>query len=414
MIKKPRGTNDIYKSDVHLYEYLNRAFRQVLATYNYDEIITPIFEQKDLFVRGVGDSSDIVTKEMYEFDDRKGRHFVLRPEGTSGVVRAIIENKLYVQNNLPLKLFYTGPMFRYERPQAGRQRQFYQFGLETFGIDSVFQDLEVIKIALDYLKVLRLDEQAVVYVNYLITGASREQYIEDLVTYLQTVPDLCDDCQARMHTNPLRVLDCKIDGPRLTGVPNMQNYLDEAEKTRFHQLTTYLNDLDYEVIVENNLVRGLDYYTGMVFEIKTGFDDNALTLIGGGRYNKLTGQLGGPDLPAAGFALGVERLGNVLKQMKPNDWLMQPVNVYVGQLGTLSFEKWQFVDSLRLLGLTVETNLQEASLKQIFKEAQKNQARKIIILGDNEIKTKVVKIKDQKTGTEVTKPIAELSVQDLV
>jgi len=416
MISKPRGTNDIYGQKSRIYQFLNETFRKLLNTYNYQEIIIPMFEQKDLFVRGVGNSTDIVSKEMYEFQDRKNRTFVLRPEGTSGVVRAVIENKMYVQNQLPAKLYYAGSMFRYERPQAGRSREFNQFGIEAFGIDSVEQDLEVITIALDFLSAIELHEHAEIYLNYLVTGKTRETYIHDLQKYLKTIPNLCADCKIRIKTNPLRVLDCKKDQAKLTNVPNMQTYLTKEEQEYFATLTNFLNALNYKVIVDNKLVRGLDYYTGVVFEIKNNSEDNAtnnLTLIAGGRYNKLVHELGGPELPAVGFALGVERIVSLLTNKPIQEKFNNALTLYVGVLGDFTVEKWHFVNSLRVLGISVETNLTKVPLKQIFKEAEKYHAKKIIILGDEEMRNQTVKIKDQNDGKEIKRKIDEINLNDL-
>jgi histidyl-tRNA synthetase len=237
MINKPRGTNDIFGKKIKIYQSLNEQFRHLLATYNYQELETPLFEQREVFVRGVGNSSDIVSKEMYEFQDRKNRTFVLRPEGTSGIVRALIENKMYVQNNLPVKVFYTGPMFRYERPQLGRSRQFNQFGIESFGTNSAAQDFEILTIAMKFMTAIGLDEQTTIYMNYLITGIERKNYLQELKAYLNTIPDLCADCQTRINSNPLRVLDCKVDQDKLVAVPDMQAYLTSEEKAYFQQVS---------------------------------------------------------------------------------------------------------------------------------------------------------------------------------
>lgn len=401
MINKPRGTSDVYGREMELLDAVITKAKVILHQANYQEIMTPMFESKELFVRGVGETSDVVNKEMYEFNDKKNRTFVLRPEGTAGVVRAVVEDKLYVLNNLPLKFFYVGSMFRYERPQAGRYRQFNQLGIETFGADNLNQDIEVISLAMEILTALTLGQNAVIYLNYLVSGEEKRPYLAALVQYLSTFDNLCDDCQIRIQKNPLRALDCKIDGYKFTNPPLMSDYLNPQDQVRSKELVDCLTALNYQVKLDPTLVRGLDYYTGMVFEIKyaTDKDQESLTLIGGGRYNDLVHQLDGPSVPAAGFGLGIERLLNLLNQEKPDLFLPQVLDLYVIAL-EFNAQVMQLISSLRASGLVVDFSLLNNTLKTGFNQAKKLQAKEVLVLGKQELSSMQAKLKNQATGQE--------------
>jgi len=401
MINKPRGTSDVYGREMELLDAVITKAKVILHQANYQEIMTPMFESKELFVRGVGETSDVVSKEMYEFNDKKNRTFVLRPEGTAGVVRAVVEDKMYVLNNLPLKFFYVGSMFRYERPQAGRYRQFNQLGIETFGADNLNQDVEVISLAMEILTALTLGQNAVIYLNYLVSGEEKQPYLAALVQYLSTFDNLCDDCQIRIQKNPLRALDCKIDGYKFTNPPLMSIYLNAQDQARSKELVDCLTALNYQVKLDPTLVRGLDYYTGMVFEIKyaTDKDQESLTLIGGGRYNDLVHQLDGPSVPAAGFGLGVERLLNLLNQEKPDLFLHQELDLYVIVL-EFNAQVMQLISSLRASGLVVDFSLLNNTLKTGFNQAKKLQAKEVLVLGNQELTSMQAKLKNQVTGKE--------------
>ncbi|ATG97363.1 histidine--tRNA ligase [Mesoplasma lactucae] len=403
MIKRPRGTSDIYGRRMEILSYVTEVFHEVLEKANYHEIVTPTFEAKELFVRSVGETSDVVSKEMYDFQDKKGRDLVLRPEGTAGVVRALIENKLYVLNNLPLKLFYQESMYRYERPQAGRQRQFNQLGIETFGADDVKQDLEIIVVAMDILKALQLDTRANIHINYLVNGEERVKYTEALRTYLKSFNDLCSDCQIRIEKNPLRALDCKIDGAKFTDAPVMSDYLKPEDQTRFDDLVELLKQMGYQTTIDANLVRGLDYYTGCVFEIKydSQINKDQLTLIGGGRYNNLVQELGGPSTPAAGFGLGIERLLDILENEEINLPINGDLDIYVIVL-TFNDQVMKAINNLRQeANLKVDFNLMNNTMKSGFKEAEKYRAKEVMILGEKELQTNKAKLKNQTSGEEV-------------
>ena len=306
MITKPKGTYDIYGESAQYYNYINGVFASVCEYYNYEYIRTPIFEDSGLFHRSVGETTDIVSKETYDFKDRGDRHLTLRPEGTAGVVRSFIENKMYGDASQPKKLYYSGTMYRYERPQAGRFRELSQIGVEVLGCDSPLMDAEVISLAYRILEEMGIDNSTV-KINTLGDNDSRENYRAALVQYLEPhVGDLCSDCQKRFSTNPLRILDCKVDKDSdvLKNAPSIMDYLNEESKARFQELLTYLSLLDVDYEIDPNIVRGLDYYNHTVFEIVADFDHlgNASTLCGGGRYNNLVANLDGPDTPGIGFA----------------------------------------------------------------------------------------------------------------
>ncbi|AVN60677.1 histidine--tRNA ligase [Mesoplasma entomophilum] len=402
MIQKPRGTQDLFLNNSKEWNAVEEKFRKVLNVFNYGEIITPMFESKELFVRGVGDSSDIVSKEMYEFTDRKGREYVLRPEGTAPTVRAIIENKLYIQENLPYKTFYIGPIFRYERPQAGRYRQFNQLGVETFGIDSISHDVELISLGQSFLNELKINNDIVVEINYLISGDERKTYEAELKKYLSSFTDLCSDCQTRINKNVLRVLDCKIDGNKFTDAPKMFEFASQENNDRLNKTFIQLKELGIETQINFNLVRGLDYYTGLVFEFKNVKTDQAI--IAGGSYNNLVEELGGPSLPASGFAIGIERIMMILKDQNIKVSDEDELDLFIIPLS----DEAQFLTNKLLLearsaNLKVDTNWNIKNLKAGFKSAERMNAKNIVIVGENSINSDNYAIKDQISGetTEV-------------
>lgn len=400
MIQKPRGTQDLFLSNAKEWNIVEEKFRKVLNVFNYGEIITPMFESKELFVRGVGNSSDIVSKEMYEFTDRKGREFVLRPEGTAPVVRALIENKLYILENLPYKSFYLGPIFRYERPQAGRYRQFNQLGVEVFGVDSINNDVELITLAQALLAELNINKDIIVEINYLISGTERQIYENALRKYLGSFDNLCDDCQIRINKNVLRVLDCKIDGGKFNSAPKMFVFANDENKHRLTKTFDQLKGLNINVEINFNLVRGLDYYTGLVFEFKNIKTDQAI--IAGGSYNNLVEQLGGPDLPASGFAIGIERIMLTLNDQNILVFEDQGLDLFIIPLS----EEAQVLTNKLLLetrnnNLKADTNWNIKNLKSGFKAAERMNAKNVIIIGDNSISNNEYSIKSQITGESV-------------
>ncbi|AEM68806.1 histidine--tRNA ligase [Mycoplasma putrefaciens] len=400
MIQKPRGTQDIYLDQAKKWVTLENKLRDILNKYNYSEIRTPIFELKELFVRSVGQTSDIVSKEMYQFTDKKQREFVLKPEGTAPTVRALIENKLYTADNLPFKTYYLSPMFRYERPQIGRNRQFHQLGIEVFGSDDLQQDIEVLTIAYDIICQLKLQDKVDVVVNYLLTGLERQKYILELKKYLQQF-DLCDDCQTRFEKNTLRILDCKIDATKFDDLISMRDFLNSEQLQRYQKTLKILNDLNIKTVQDDKLVRGLDYYTGFVFEIK--YKDNSLgsqqTLIAGGRYNNLVSEIGNIKLAACGFGMGLERVLLILDQNKiAIDNKDNSLDLYTICLSDNAILINQQILSIsRACNWKCDTNNMHKSLKSAFKQAEKYNAKNIIILGDQEAQTNNFIIKNQQT-----------------
>ena len=305
MINRVKGTYDILPDEIKKWQRLEEVIRNIAKLFNFDEIRTPIFESTELFHRSVGESTDIVKKETYSFKDRGDRMNTLRPEGTAGVVRAVIENKLYSNPSMPLKVYYNGPMFRYERPQKGRQRQFHQFGAEIIGAKSPLADIEIINFAATFLKALGIGDN-VVKINSLGDRESKENYQSALLEYLKpNIEHFCSDCKRRYLENPLRVLDCKVDkeNPYLVNSPKPIDYLSDSARIHFDQVIMGLDSIGLVYEIDKFLVRGLDYYTHTVFEIESNLATLGAqsTLVGGGRYDNLIQSLDGPDLAAVGF-----------------------------------------------------------------------------------------------------------------
>lgn len=405
MIQKPKGTYDVIGEQSRKVLYLEKLLASLMEKYNYTYIRTPIFEASDLFHRGVGETTDIVTKETYDFKDRGNRSMTLRPEGTAGVVRAYIENKMYADPNVPSKNWYYGPMYRYERPQAGRYRELYQFGVEVFGSSDPMTDAEVISIPVNFYKLLGLKEVKV-HINTLGDQESRMAYRQALLHYFEPyIGDLCEDCKSRYEKNPLRILDCKVDADKdyMKKAPIMTDYLNKESKCFFADVQTYLDALSVDYIVNPNVVRGLDYYTHTVFEVEasiSGFGSQNV-LCGGGRYNSLVGTLGGADTPGVGFALGMERLlaalafENIKVEEDPS------VDAYI--IPVTSGEKTVAValtQELRMNGFTVDTNYMDRTMKASFKQADRLGAKYIILVGEEEIKTGIFTIKDNLSKEE--------------
>ena len=398
MITKPKGCHDIYGDQARKFKYVDQVIDDLMKEYNYDFMRTPIFESSELFHRGVGDTTDIVTKETYDFVDRGGRNMTLRPEGTAGIVRSYIENKMYGDGAQPVKIYYNGTMYRYERPQSGRDRELTQFGVEVLGCDDPYIDAEVISIPVNLFKLLGLQEVKV-NINTLGDNESRNNYREALVEYFRPhIDTLCEDCQERFKKNPLRILDCKVDcdNPILKNAPKTIDYLNEESKERFETVKKYLSLLEVDYEVNPNIVRGLDYYNHTVFEIEAkvdGFGSNNV-LAGGGRYNGLAEQLDGPSTPGIGFALGMGRLIMALDLEKvelPVDKALDAYIMYVSDT-----EKDYAVTLCQYLRMK---NLGR-SLKSQFKQADRLNSRFFIILNDEELKNDQIKIKDNKTKEE--------------
>lgn len=402
MITKPKGCYDVTGEVAKKYQRICEVVSAYAKIYNYKYIRTPLFESTELFKRGVGDTTDIVQKETYDFTDRGGRCFTLRPEGTAGVVRNFIEDKLYGNQSSVVKEFYIGTMYRYERPGLGRNREFTQFGVECLGSDDEMMDAEVISFSYNILKELGLD--VTVKINNLGSVEDRENYKKALVEYLTPhINDLCEDCQNRIKTNPLRILDCKVDDQSeiLKNAPSILDYHSKESNDRFNKILTYLDYLDIDYEVDNTLVRGLDYYDYMVYELKL---NDSLALGGGGRYNHLVKNLGGPEVPAVGFACGIERIINEM-----NDESFNNIDVYVMCVNDEEKIKANIItQDLRLNNIICETNVMGKSLKSQFKEADNMNAKNLIILNSEDLSKGLITVKDNVTKEELKVPEDEI------
>ncbi len=406
MITKPKGTYDILPSESREWAKLEETIRKICRLYNYKEIRTPIFESFDVFHRNQNDTSDMVTKETYDFQDRSERKITLRPEGTAGVARAFIENKLYVENPVN-KLFYMGQMFRYERPQKGRNRQFNQFGVEALGSDSPLIDAEVIALGAALIRALGLKDVKV-KINSLGDEESRNAYREVLVKHFsQYKENLCPDCLNRLEKNPLRILDCKVCRHQefFKTAPKINEYLNTESKKRFETVLESLDNMGLEYEIDDNLVRGLDYYTHTVFELEVNVPEfGAQNVIGaGGRYDKLIEDLGGPKTPGVGMAFGLERLLLATELAGKKLVADDNIHAYFIALGeNARKEALKQINFCRLGGLACEMDYNAGGLKSQFKKADKNNAIFTLILGDNELENRVINIKDNRTDEQET------------
>ena len=405
MITKPKGTKDLYGIEAKKWQYVGRIIDEVMSKYNYDLIRVPVFESSELFHRGVGETTDIVTKETYDFTDRGNRNITLRPEGTAGVIRSYIENKMYGDDNKPTKLYYNMPMYRYERPQAGRLREFTQFGMEIIGTNDPLSDAEIISCAVNIYKMLGL-KGIKVNINSLGDTESRNNYREALVNHFKPhINDLCDDCKERLKKNPLRILDCKVDADKdiMKNAPKTIDYLNEESKERFLKVQEYLGIMGVEYQVNTNVVRGLDYYNHTVFEIEADIEGfGAQNVIGGGgRYNNMVKDLGGPDTPAIGFACGLDRLMIALDMENVKLPVENDVDLFLLYVNE-DEKKYaaHLTNDLRMNGFIVETDYLNRSLKAQFKQADRLKSKFSIVLNSEDLKNNEVKIKNNKTRTE--------------
>lgn len=412
--KVPRGTQDILPQDSWKWHKVEQIISDVCRAYRYSEIRTPIFEQTELFQRTVGDATDIVQKEMYTFEDRGKRSMTLRPEGTAPVVRSFVENKMHGIPDQPVKLYYVGPMFRYERQQAGRYRQFVQFGVEAIGSDNPMIDAEVIALALDVYRRAGLKDLKLV-INSLGDRESRAKHREALVAHFEShIEEFCSDCQTRLHQNPLRILDCKKDHehPLMATAPKLTDYLSDENAAYFDAVQNYLKALNISFEVDPNLVRGLDYYNHTAFEIMStseGFGA-ITTLCGGGRYDGMTEEIGGPNAPGIGFAMSIERLLLAMEAENvtfENDELL---DVYVATLGEEA-EEFGFVltQQLRAANIHTDTDFLQRKMKGQMKTADRQQARFVIVIGETEVEQQIVQLKNMETGEQ-----REVAVSDVV
>ena len=408
---KPRGTNDFLPGEVEKWQYLEGLIRELFANYHYKEIRTPIFEHTELFLRSVGETSDIVSKEMYSFEDKGLRHVTLRPEGTAGTVRAFVENKLFAQS-LPVKLYYIGPMFRYDQPQAGRYRQFHQFGCEVLGSADPMVDAEVISFAVDLFTKLGLESLSVL-INTVGCDKCRPRYHEALKEYFSQYKDqLCPTCLERLDKNPLRILDCKEEGCKAvaSGAPTTLDYACDDCKAHFEKVCSYLESVGIKYDVDTTLVRGLDYYTQTAFEVimnKVGSQQNAIC--GGGRLNKLVSQVGGDDIPGMGFAAGMERVLLTVEEEGIQLPVKQDIDVYVAPLGDAAKDVcFKLTHDLRANGLITETDYLSKSMKAQMKAADKAHARYTVIIGDDELANGQAVVRNMATSSQETISLEEV------
>ena len=407
MLQKPKGTYDVYGDMGKKIIYLENLLKALMEKYNYEYVRTPLFESSELFHRGVGETSDIVSKETYDFVDRGERHMTLRPEGTAGVVRSFIENKMYGRADLPVKLWYFGPMYRYERPQSGRYREFYQFGVEAFCSDDPMLDAEIISIPVNFYKLLGL-KGIKVNINTLGDTESRLKYREALINYFRPhIDSLCDDCKARFEKNPLRILDCKVDHDLdiMKNAPKIIDYLNDSSRNHFEKVKEYLEVLNIDYTVNYSIVRGLDYYTHTVFEVEAsveGFGSQNV-LCAGGRYNGLVETIGGPQTPGVGFALGLERLLVALEYEKLEPWEDKTTDFYIAPMDdTCKSYSLKVLNMLRMNGFNGDMDYMNRSLKSNFKQAERLNTKYIIIIGNDEIENNMVTIKDNETKESKT------------
>ena len=411
-IAKPKGTYDILPNDAWKWNRFEKLVRNVCRLYNFKEIRTPIFESSDLFHRTVGETSDMVTKETYDFLDRGGRSITLRPEGTAGVARSYIENKMYAEGNVQ-KLFYMGPIFRYERPQKGRTRQFSQFGVEALGSSSPLMDVEVIAFSVTTLKALGL-KGIKVRINSIGDEESRDRYREALVEYFsQYEEDLCGDCKNRLVKNPLRILDCKVDNNKefFKNAPKISDYLNDVSKNHFNQVLEALKEMGIQYEINPNLVRGLDYYCHTVFELEADIEGfGAQNVVGGGgRYDKLIGDLGGPQTPCVGMAFGVDRLLIAMESeglLNNNNEFIHLYLIGLGDKARVVGERLLY--TMRLGGLICDADYLNKGLKGQFKQADRMNAKFTAILGDTELENFVINVKNNETDEQETIPMNDL------
>ncbi|WP_026906307.1 histidine--tRNA ligase [Paucisalibacillus globulus] len=412
-IKAPRGTADILPKDARKWQYVESNIKGICDNFHYEEIRTPLFEHTEVFARGVGDTTDIVQKEMYTFEDRGGRSLTLRPEGTASVARAFVQNKLYGEPSQPVKLYYFAQMFRYERPQQGRMRQLNQFGVEVLGSADPAVDAEVIDLAMTVYKQLGLSSLKLV-INSLGDVESRTNHRDALIKHFTPHKDeLCKDCQSRLEQNPMRVLDCKVDRnhPSMNTAPSILDFLNEESKEYFEQVKSYLDLMGIPYEVDPNLVRGLDYYNHTAFEIMSeakGFGA-ITTLCGGGRYNGLVEELGGPTTPGIGFGMGIERLLMALEAENVDIPLEDGLDCFLVSLGEGSKkEAVRLVHELRQHGIQVDQDYQGRKVKAQFKAADRYKAKYVLVLGEDELQKQVINVKEMATGEQVEVPLNQL------
>lgn len=412
--QKPKGTVDILPGVSKKWQYVEEISRMVMGDYQFHEMRTPIFESYELFSRGVGETSDIVSKEMYDFMDKGDRRLALRPEGTAAIVRAYVENKLFgPEHSNPYKVYYMGPMFRYERPQGGRQRQFHQLGVEVFGSNNPATDVETMALAMDLFHQFGLKEFKLV-INSLGDKTSRDAYRAALIAYLEPhFDELSHDSQVRLHKNPLRVLDSKDkkDNEIVKNAPSILDFLNEESSKHFETVKTMLEALEIPFEIDHKMVRGLDYYNHTIFEIMSDADGfgSLTTLCAGGRYNGLVEEIGGPETPGFGFGMGLERLMIALDSENVEIPELNELDVYVVGLGDeTNIETLKLVQNIREFGFSAERDYLNRKAKAQFKTAAKLNAKVVLTVGESELENQVVNFKVMKTGKQETISMKEI------
>lgn len=413
-LQKPKGTQDILPADSAKWQYVENVARETFKKYNYGEIRTPMFEHYEVISRSVGDTTDIVTKEMYDFHDKGDRHITLRPEGTAPVVRSYVENKLFAPEvQKPVKVYYIGSMFRYERPQAGRLREFHQLGVECFGSKNPATDVETIAMAYQLFNTLGIKE-VTLHLNSLGNTESRLAYRQALIDYLIPMRDtLSKDSQRRLDENPLRVLDSKEkeDKVAVENAPSILDYLDDESQAHFDEVRAMLDSLNIPYVIDTNMVRGLDYYNHTIFEFITTIDKSELTICAGGRYDSLVEYFGGPETAGFGFGLGLERLLLVLDKQGIELPVEESLDVYIAVLGSGANGKaLELVQAIRYQGFKAERDYLGRKIKAQFKSADTFKAKTVITLGESEVESGQVNVKNNSTREEVTVSFEELTM----
>ena len=412
-LQKPKGTQDILPVDSAKWQYVENVARETFKKYNYGEIRTPMFEHYEVISRSVGDTTDIVTKEMYDFHDKGDRHITLRPEGTAPVVRSYVENKLFAPEvQKTVKVYYIGSMFRYERPQAGRLREFHQLGVECFGSKNPATDVETIAMAYQLFNTLGIKD-VTLHLNSLGNTESRLAYRQALIDYLTPMREsLSKDSQRRLDENPLRVLDSKEkeDKVAVENAPSILDYLDEESQAHFDEVRTMLDSLNIPYVIDTNMVRGLDYYNHTIFEFITTIDKSELTICAGGRYDSLVEYFGGPETAGFGFGLGLERLLLVLDKQGIELPVEESLDVYIAVLGSGANGKaLELVQAIRYQGFKAERDYLGRKIKAQFKSADTFKAKTVITLGESEVESGEVNVKNNTTREEVTVSFEELT-----
>lgn len=412
-LQKPKGTQDILPADSAKWQYVENVARETFKKYNYGEIRTPMFEHYEVISRSVGDTTDIVTKEMYDFHDKGDRHITLRPEGTAPVVRSYVENKLFAPEvQKPVKVYYIGSMFRYERPQAGRLREFHQLGVECFGSKNPATDVETIAMAYQLFNTLGIKD-VTLHLNSLGNTESRLAYRQALIDYLIPMREsLSKDSQRRLDENPLRVLDSKEKEDKLAveNAPSILDYLDEESQAHFDEVRTMLESLNIPYVIDTNMVRGLDYYNHTIFEFITTIDKSELTICAGGRYDSLVEYFGGPETAGFGFGLGLERLLLVLDKQGITLPVEEGLDVYIAVLGSEANGKaLELAQAIRHQGFKAERDYLGRKIKAQFKSADAFKTKTVITLGESELESGQVSVKNNTTREEVTVSFEELT-----